>query len=372
MTDISPVSVKLIDMMDSREYAWKISRPWHNHDDIDMIDIGKMDFSLNSMQVFTFKITSSNIFRDLMFSLRPIEGWAVTSRTQPFTNDTLKMSEEFAGIDNRIDEAIAREHKGESRAKLRGILPVGLSTTFTIMIDRRMLISFCKSIYQLNFDLFSLYCIPMLREAGLRMEFSEATMKPAHIFTQIRDEEMIHGFEQVGGFIIGHYNIKAALASQFIRQHYSKIKIGYWNMVEDYFNIDMVQNDKIDVTFCIDSAAYENLMRIRSSWLIDWSHDMWGQFVSDYIQNMTTEEFWEFIPDTKDFSDEIMNRVNRKDDELPCPIFCEWKNILIARRKEIGESPIIDKYLDLFDEGYVKDNMDNPHRKTFLKLGGRL
>ena len=166
--------------------------------------------------------------------------------------------------------------------------------------------------------------------------------------------------------------MKMALASQFLRQHYSKIKTGLWNITYDYFDLDIRQRDLMDIVFYTDVHSYHRLMAMRSHWVIDHSADMWGGIVGDYIDTMTPLEFWQFTPAGAGKVDpywaDCYNRVLLEDPGVPCPIMTEWRGALDVRRKEIPVNPILDMYERMFDEGIIKDNPDNEHRIKYFEL----
>jgi hypothetical protein len=219
--------------------------------------------------------------------------------------------------------------------------------------------------------LFKEYCVELLEVTGNTEIYKTSTVAPATEYYMIQDHEKIDGIQRVGNFIIGHYKMKMALASQFLRQHYSKVKIGIWNMISDYDNIVLNQASIVDVVFCIDANSYHRLMSMRSHWVIDNSEDMWGALTRDYTKNMTPEEFWNFIPAGGGKDDpywaDCYNRVLLEDPGVPCPIMTECRQMIADRRKETPDSYLLNRYEELFDAGLLADNPDNEHRKLYFK-----
>ena len=328
--------VKCLSSIDDRIAAWNTSRPNFQPGDLSFEEIERMDLSLNSMKVYTLEIRSSVLFRDLILSLRPIQCWAQSTRSAPLDRETLRISSEFSHMksdDRKIDEMINRFEEGEPRDKVRGLLTTSVSTVYTLTIDHRVLMAFCKSLLLLNKNLFELYGAMLLESIDGFDAFNKSTVHPIHPFVTITNEERReYRAEEVGSMIFGFYNMKCAMAAQFLRQHYSKIKIGYWDMIPNFFESSMSQSDTVDVAFYIDKASYERLMSMRSHWALDWSTDMWGGLIGDFIKNMSTEEFWNFLPNGGGKRDpywaDVYNRVLRKDPGLPCPIMCEWPEMI--------------------------------------------
>jgi len=364
--------VKCLAIMDEREAAWKTSRP--NIEDTSLGGISAMDFSLNSMKVYTLEFRSSILFRDLVFSLRPIDGWALSSRAVPATVDSVQLSSEFGSNTqdyNSILDMLNLVDNGVNQDKARELLPMSTSTMFTVTMNHRVLMGFLKSIHEINNRLFDLYGKMILDAVDGWDDFKISKVSPVHKFCTISANEFNNkGLSLAGDMIFGCYNMKIALSSQFLRQHYSKIKIEWWNLASDYFGITTNQSGKVYVAFYIDKEAYAKLMSIRAHWVADWSIDMWGELVGDYIGDMSSEAFWEFLPNgggRKDpYFEDSYNRILRKDPGLPCPIMCEWPELIDIRKQQIGNSVVLWQYEKLVHNGYIKDNPKNEHRMKYI------
>lgn len=375
--------VKLLGKMDHREEAWRTSRPMFSEENMNFDGISKADISLNSMLIYTFEIRSSALFRDLIFSVRPINGWALSTRSMPIGWNTITISSEHNPSDEckaRITKVINAVNRGDSIDSVRGLLPMSMSTVYTVTIDFRSLVAFLKTLSATSPYLFFVYGLKLIEAAGIENDYLTTKVKESTEYYHIRYEERVPGITRTGGMVIGSYTMKSALASQFLRQHYSKIKTGLWNMLieltpNDTRNLCIYQDHPIDVVFYIDHSSYKKLMSMRSHWILDWHEDMWGGLVGDYVKDMSTEEFWEFIPAgggrEDPFFAEAYNRVTGEDPNVPCPIMTEWKGAIHKRKLELGDNIILKKYMDLFDEGFIKDNPDNEHRVKYIQMKTR-
>lgn len=366
--------VRLLGKMDYRREAWKTSRPMFSEENLNFEKVEEMDLSLNSMAVYTLEMRTSVFFRDLLFSIRPLEAWALSTRSMPVSLDTIRLASEFEDRPDeyaKIEKMFELLDAGHSRDQARDVLPLSASTTYTLTIDHRVLIAFCKTIHMLNRDLWHEYCASMLAQCEVSWDtYTKSTVGEAYDYYRIHSSELCDGSYNAGNMRVGHFKMKMALASQFLRQHYSKIKIGLWDMVREYYEQDFSQATKVDVAFYIDSTSYHRLMAMRSHWVIDWSPDMWGDIVGDYIKFMSAEDFWNFTPagggKTDPYWADCYNRVLLEDPGVPCPIMTEWRGALEHRREEIGDNPILDMYERMFDSGIILDNPDNEHRKLFF------
>ena len=365
--------IDVIGVMDHRKDAWKTSRPMFTEESLNFDKVADMDLSLNSMLVYTIEMRSSVIMRDLIFSLRPIEGWALSTRSMPITLDTVRLSSEFSHKHDdyqRILTMFDRLEAGESRDKVRDILPCTVSSTYTFTIDFRVLIAFCKAMEGMSEDIFHEYCIPLLKATNNLDIYKTSTVANSANYYLIHDNERINGIDEIGNMVVGHYKMKMALASQFLRQHYSKVKIGLWDMISDYKNIELSQADEVDVVFYTDKHSYHRLMSMRSHWVIDNSQDMWGKLTHDYTVNMSDKEFWDFIPAGGGKEDpywaDCYNRVLLEDPGVPCPIMTECREMIDMRRLETPDSYLLDRYEALFDAGFIEDNPNNEHRVLYF------
>lgn len=369
-------NVKLIAISDNREQAWKFSRPTFDHSDLGLEKAVSMDMSFNSLCMLTFEITSSIMFRDFLFSIRPLFAWAKSSRDLPFTADNLSISDEFGdwGQDG-ITRALSIVRSGAHQNTARAYLPATLSTSYTMMMDFRTVCGLIKTLLAIDKDLYGIYGWQFANEIRHIKGFEENKIK--HFY----DHYALNGSEtedidlsRIGNMRYGSYRTKSALTSQFLRQSHSIVKTEIWNWFIDLGYLDaskMYQTGLIQVAFYTPIHIYHNLMKLRSHWFADWAPDMWGNIVGDYIKDMTLQEFWEFIPcgngKPDPFHYHTLKRVTGDDLNSPCPIMLEYPDLVLQRFAEQGENPIIYKYLDLVRYGYIKDNPNNELRKQYVK-----
>lgn len=368
-------SVKLISVCDNRERAWKYSRPGFDHSNLDMENIGSMDMSLNSLCTLTFEITSSIMFRDFLFSIRPISAWARSSRSAPLTKSNLSLSDEFHDWGSSgIDKTLKLIEQGVPQDKAREHLPMTLSTSYTISMDFRTVCGLLKTMVYMGKDLYNIYGIQFENEIEHISGFKSNKVKDFYNNYALTECEMESSkLTRVGDMRYGSYLMKAALASQFIRQSRSIVKTNIWNMIswKGYLMASKIyQHNLIRVSFYSSVKAYDNLMRLRSHWFADWSNDMWGSIVGEYVKDMSVEEFWNFIPNGNGKADpyyrDMLSRVNGEEHNLPCPIMLEYPDLIYQRLHEQGENPIIHKYINFVELGLIKDNPNNELRKAYV------
>lgn len=364
--------VKKLGSMDYRTEAWKTSRPGFDFSKFQLSDVGYMDISLNSMKVYTLEIRSSIYFRDLLFSMRPIHPWAQSLRSRPMEEKNLIVSSEY-GYNEKQQTAIKKASRmladGVPQDLVREVLPMALSTVYTVTIDLRTLIGFLNMISEIKF-LSDNYLYVFLEALDDIDEYLLNQIRSFKDFYLLNQPEYKIRTEWAGSMIFGSYIMKSALMSQFIRKHNSLVKTDLWNLA--YINAhDFYQSDKFQVAFYIDGHQYESMIKLRSHWFSDWSYDMWGYIVGDYIKNMSAEDFWNFIPNGAGKPDpyfgDTISRVTGEENSIPCPIMCEAPYLIDKRLEELGDNPVIQKYLEI--KSFIPDNPDNEYRKMYERLG---
>lgn len=366
--------VTLVDSCDGREQAWRHSRPTFNMDDLEMGEIGKMDIGFNSLCYLIFEVESTVLFRDFLFSIRPIQAWARSSRATPFSEDSLQISEEFAPEDQwMIDDALDRVRDGVPQDIARDSLPMILKTYYTVGMDFRTVCGLIKTMKVLDTDLYKIYGRLFEAEVDHILGYYGNTVK-AFDDVYMPDMNTPMGVEKVGSYIHGRYDMKHPLASQFLRQSNAWVKTDIWYDIATmgYRNMyGFSQKDTTGVQFVTSSASYHKLIKMRSHWFADWQEDMWGRMVGDYIRDMSTKEFWNFIPQGGGNEDpylhDLMPRVKREDPNLPCPISLEYPDLVSERMNTMGYNDVIKKYADLVAEGYIKDNPNNELRRQYVQ-----
>jgi len=364
-------SVKLISIGDNREKAWRYSRPNIDHGDLDMEEIGKMDLPVNSLCMLTFEVTSSIIFRDWLLCIRPIFCWARSSRAMPLSLDNMSVSSEFS--DNRYEDIakiICDIDSGMEQDKARENIPLSMSVSYTVSMDMRTCVGMVKSMWLVDSMMAETYAIRFYDECRDIKGFMDSKVKEfTGTYMPTEGDRRVKGLRQIGSMVIGRYMMKEAFAAQFIRTSQARVKFDLWWEIKHkgYLSLGAeTQADKFDMTFYIDSGAYHKMMKSRAHWLADWSDDMWGNMVNDYIDGMDNKTFWEFIEGEDDpYAADMKNRIECTDPGLPSPITLEMPSLI---KERTGNSGILFQYQKLVDDGFIKDNHDNKMRIKYENI----
>lgn len=365
--------VTLVNSCDGRERAWRYSRPTFDMSDLDMGEIGKMDIGFNSLNYLIFEVESSLLFRDFLFSIRPIQAWARSSRATPFSEDNLEISEEFTGGHDQwmIDDALYKVEHGAPQDKARESLPMTLKTYFTVGMDFRTVCGLIKTMMAVDEDLYKIYGRLFEKEIDHIKGYKSNTIRP-FIETYMTNLDEKNGIAEVEGYMIGKYELKFPMASQFLRQSNAIIKTDLWPCFRKfgYLGMDgLDQTDTIGVNFVIAKPVYHNLMRMRSHWFADWAEDMWGTMVGDYTKDFTIQEFWDFIPQGGGKADpylhDLMPRIKCEDPNLPCPVSLQMPSLIDERIAIFGRNTVIDRYEELVGAEFIIDNPNNELRLQY-------
>jgi len=367
-------NVKLVSIDDNRKRAWKYSRPNTDRSKDHLNEFGTMDIGVNSLCNLTFEITSSVVFRDWLLSIRPIFCWARSSRVIAMRDATI--SAEFGGVGQGALDAVIAKSTDNNQDAIREGLPLSMSTSYTVSMDMRTCVGMLKTMWEVDITMSNTYAPKFWEECKGIPGFMNSRVKSFTDTYMPNDQDKeFRGVERLGGMIAGRYSMKGALFSQFIRSSHAKIKSGLWEELSTKGYIEtgsLTQADKFDITFYMDEAVYHNMMKLRSHWFADWSDDMWGGLVGDYVKDMSTQQFWEFTPAGEGRQDpykqELLNRVEGTDPNLPCPIMIESHQIIQDREDLFGGSELLYRYSNLAINGYIKDNPNNKLRIKYESL----
>lgn len=437
--------IKLISRADGMENAWRKSKPTLGYDDteqgreklrLDLDGLMSNDLPICGFHVFSFEATTSLILRDMTFCVRPINPWASSNRIEKRTWENSYIDNILEShhnlhpfVEKDLDKVISAEEKGVALDLAKRDLPLMMMTTYNFTMDFRSLMCYLKTLDEID------------RE-GLRPLISEYLYAIKDVIFQYKDsnfkrqiktfskEELINIlynyfyehpaksiFDRLSipeeyinkngdylkkniskasrnelTFELGVY-ISNALSAQFVRQHYSKIRYGYFNRIKKDGYLSMAKASCSDKEFAIstgDVQALDQLVTRRTCWVaqFDWNDEFgWASIIGGIVKNMNREEFKNTLPcygscHKCTIKDETKLRLHTKTrqgaadghvpDENPlCPILVEnpeWmKERVEFYKSQVTDNPVMEKWLDL--AGHV---VYNPNNKGTLVYEGKL
>lgn len=398
-TDFREPFVHNVAEMDRMKDEWRFTRPHLSKVEVDedFKRLMKIDLPVKGMRSFILEIQGSILFRDLLYSIRPLTAaWAQSSRILPWNQDTMFFSSEFDKIDDwhmkHMQDCMKKVYtglkNGQSQDQIRQYAPMALSSRFVINIDQRTLFSFLRMLYLHNKFLYKTYA-PLFYEAINVEEHEVLDMRSADIFDKyaIDDDEYKYVKDQDGWAtkiadeFIGIYKMKAVLMAQFVRQTQAHIKNELFNMIDDGYTDDGAEasylseltlgSDVIVATY-VNYKAFVGTMKHRASWFAQFDREdnaSWSSIVGPYVKDMTPQEFVKFIGvknGDDPFKQDLLARVYGLDVNLPSPFLIEDPSMIDKRLEtQHSDSVIFQKWKEVRDAGLINDNPDNPLRKIY-------
>lgn len=383
---LTPVSVKLINSIDNVLDVWNITRP-HQKLSLTDNDIKKMGLPVNGFASYSLEITASLLFRDLLFTLRPINPWAISNRAVPFDHDNLSISEDelnllpveyHQDIKDQLYNTIESVISGsELQDYAKNNLPRLTSTTICVNLSLRSILNYVFTLYVHYKDYYNLIGKKILTAIGVSDDQFN-NWKKSDLYGKLalsKSEINLNGHNYLGGemhslFIEGTGN----LVSQFIRQHNSTVKCGLYNELSEdpILAMTKTQNDLVKAGSYLDEDSLDNLIKTRSCFfaMMDKeSTNSWSSIIGDYVSKMTPSEFFSKLPchgckDKCEVESDMKTRAYRLDCNIPCPILLENPDPIEERIEKFGSnSRIMNKWEEC--ERLITVNFDNEYNKAY-------
>jgi len=388
-----PVSVELLGKMDYIKKAWEISRPHLNPDEVDFKAVIEQDLPVNGFAYYYFKMSGSILFRDLLYTVRPINSWSCSNRTAKLSPENVFISGEYdnplhySEFDRlAVEQVFIDLENGVAQDKAKLNFPLSFSYTFLLGIDYRTLMSFLKTLRETNPFLFKEYGLLMMLAAGIEMwQLELNSVKSFYEEYALTDDE----FHSVGknfqilDMFSGVEEVIFGLHSQFIRKNYSSIKSSLWNLISDFkdniINVNLQSTSRVTVAYYFKGRQFRKLLSVRSCFFSDMNENMWGQIIGSVAKDMDTDTFIEQLPCHGDhdkcvYFEDIYSRVKLKEVNHPCPILIEDTSMIDKRIIKQGENRILNKYKECVVDRLINDNPNNKYRREYedniKKLGG--
>lgn len=379
------MKVNLISINSSIDEIYKISRP-HLTEIPSEIEFVKMNMPISQFKRYVLHIESSILFRDLMFTFRPIVAWARSNRTSPYTRGGKRLAiDEISYIDkskfrsakDKLETVFDLVDKGEQQDFINNKMPMFVSTEYCMDIDLRQLINIVYTFESHCHKYFEIFYGALSREITQFPNLYESAFK-VDLFNKvsITDEEKNYGevHEQIGGMHMIKVRIAHNLQGQFIRQHSSIIKNGLWNLAsEDLSNlIDKTGEMEIDVICYLLHEQLFNLSSTRSCWFAKMDHEdnnSWSYVLKDYIKKLDPKQFLQQLPcqgkcDRCKIKADMMPKIYHKEINPPCPIFLENPYIIDQRVEQYNsDSEIMKKWMEC--KKYIRFNPNNKYNKVY-------
>lgn len=382
--------VEFINGYNEKLYAWQQAKPHLHHTESELTKVERMDIPVNCFASYVFHVTSSILFRDIFFTLRPLHIWARSFRDIPFNAQEIFVSKEYEGMDNeyynKCFESMFNDlANGVPQDHVKKGLPMATSTEYTVSIDDRTLIAFLTMLKIHNKDLYEVYGKLFLDAIGKDEDYLVARGS-ADIFYKyaLTDNEYgKFGVTTALDMVAGSYELSNNLMAQFLRQHYSKVKNGLLNQIDGCSLKDLAYVGCDDMTQCVvyaDKPSFDRLVSIRSCAFAQYDKEdktSWSSVIGPYVETMTPEEFLNVLPCQGKICKcacalDMKSRTNNIDVNPPCPILHEDPSLVKYREEVIkSDSKVHKAWVKLAESGLINDNPENEDRLTWERIMNR-
>lgn len=383
--------VKVLSSYDSRIDAWKISRPYLTEEP-KLEDLLHMDLMVNSLGGYVFYVRSSILMRDLLFSLRPAPAWARSNRTIEFTKDTLQISGEYECLDEdteghftkmyeEIFEDILNDLKnGVPQDFAKKKLPMAFTTEYTIALDDRTLVAFLKMLKLHCHELYEVYGKLFLDAIGKDDTYvTDRACKDIYKAYAVSDYELAHRNETTEAFemFIGCYEVSNNLMAQLIRTSNNRYHNGLFNQINGRGLTELAGikcNDLTIVSVYADKESFKKVLSTRSCFFGQWDKEdnsSWSAIIGPYVKDMAPAEFLSTLPCKGNckrcmIREDMQKRMDCSEVNPVCPILVQKPSIVEARgAKYSSDSQVFKKWVELVNNGMIKDNPNNEDRKVY-------
>lgn len=393
-------NVQLIEKMGDKgmREAWLTSKPTLTYkDEADLQsyldNVIDNDLPLAGFHLYCLKIGSSLLFRDLMFSLRPIQVWATSSRIVKIKNLGMESNYPISAKARQYYDMVEKaQEAGEALDTSKRYCPLQQYTEFCIVIDLRTLMVFARTIQECDNELFYSHVVPILKLLKLEERFKK--MHTDSIYSKLSVHNLAMAktdnsdgiyFEKTTESYELNVHVAFCLGAQFLRQHYARVRSSIWNELKEKGYRQMLTEYNSSTRFYYSSSAeYEQWQRVctrRTCFVaqFDWKDEYgWDFIIGKWVDGMTHWEFKENLPckgcgaNCNIFNETKLRLFTKRkdrerwtnnppDENVPCPLLVEDPKMILERGKMYHSNSIIyNKWVELCK--HIKDNPENKAR----------
>lgn len=352
-------------------------------------ELRSADLSYNYFAVARFNINSSLLLREFFYTfIESKANWATTQRFG-FEFEDDKISEETLWIPNM--ERALMEFKAKKEEYLadksipfesvRDKMPLGYSVNWQCMMPIKQFMIYLSAfarLFGITSKIWETVYTACYKNKDLRPWLN---LIPKYMYTPEVSSYFTHTSKTT--------EIGYSLYSQLIRHEGVKV-IGFFDFLKSLQESNdesllPIRERTFEVSISADPERINQIVRIRTDWFAmtdNWNDkNSWGRILSLYLVDephlFRNKEFLScfdkdanFLPNsfgTHGLDDNLRIAKGYKTN-LPNPFILESHAIVEERIKRSGMNPLYKIYLQLFDDGYVKDNPNNELRKKWEEL----
>jgi hypothetical protein len=352
------IEVSLVDSMDSRSYAWELSRGVS----APLESIEMLDLTANSLKVVSLKMTTSVAFRELLTTIRPHFMWSQTSRVLDLHElkipryyeeykHVFESSLEF--INSQFNHVYDLLSKGAHQDEARMYLPIAYLSSYVMAMDFRTWVSMLKSLKVLSPFYYERYGTRIEEQLGLLKPLDEYPYGYAIPIQQdTSNSEVESFFKEIAGNVVAKVKLSIGLRAQLARHIRISLQDPLWYMA---YHVDYLEslstNDELDAIIACPSDTWTHLVSHRACWI---AHtEIWSGLIRPYIDAVGLRAAipCHGVKEDCPFKLDNISRVELKDPGIPCPVFTKDIYDTDARVALIKKRRLyVDEWLGLLDD----------------------
>lgn len=414
--NIKPIEMKVVNITSPRLIVetWVKSRPWFlsfvTENNVEYVydktndsktpvpeyfeDLLKQDMAYMYFSNVILECRTSLLLRDFFYQFQFEGKWATTNRyvapsevyaSSEAVTDMKAESEVYQGYMN----ALKRFHSGEIKDLdvARKFMPLSFQTPWQICLPTKLLMRIIGYMFQVFgvCDFTTSVWAALAANEELHPYLSMIA-KYSHYedprFPSVKPEKETSSDNET---VTWRKKIGYTLFTHMIRHEGVQVG-GYTDFLKRYINNKVSTYDRttravFNVSFKVNKKRWIEILKIRTAWFAlvrDFNDcNSWGWILGDYLNgNLEHDkkylkyfdtETGEFLPSQVHayaMDEDLKVRKNSRG-QLPDAFALESKAILLQRIKEQGTNPLLEDYLQMFEQGYIKDNPDNLLRKRW-------
>lgn len=355
----------------------------------------KMDLGFNYFANITLRINASILFREYMYSFSDYRGkWAETARySNPnelnLSSEAVALFDEICNVDRVVENYVEAVEKYESGLNkqfdnTRELMPIFTQRMFQISLPVKLLIRILGHFKYLA------SMAPGLNEMWKKIWLAFAKVPELEHWLPLIRKYSVKDLEMSLTTAMGEPTTEVGfvLYSQLIRHEGIQVK-GFDNFLVNlgYDSFKPTGDCRQTLKIAIDDPCQRmvDILRLRTSWFAvtdgDWnSTNTWGALLKKFLNGDLDHDkkylkyfdknTLEFLPSSVDsYSlDDDLRLHKGYDAYFPDAFSLQSRKIVEQRIERYGMNPLMKDYLQMFDEGYVKDNPKNPKRVKWEEL----
>lgn len=319
----SEIKVVAVNNPEMQLEGWLTSRPKLTREEVNVLDVMKLDVPVNELVSLTLEVTCPIILREVFTVLRDHSLWARTSRvdniTEGFTvHESQRENEEhFLKVASDI-QSLSKLDVHQDSFRLH--LPLVAMTGFTTTLNFRTLIKVVKFLNSLKSELaFDLgeklvdaLCTVYDREviAQVIQSYNYADYAP---LTKVKEPS----FDGNAHFITVGTKIKFSLYAQLIRHRTLNVLSNLRELIEHDNIHKLDQNSEIEVVINASKPVWDSIIKKRLCWI---AHaELWLPLTT--LFGVQGKESLPCASGSCPFKVDAEARYSDKDPGVPCPIY---------------------------------------------------